>query len=414
MKIVHIAPPWIRIPPKNYGGTETVIANLVNEQVAEGHDVTLLAPGDAKTTAHLVSFFPRSLIESRVPWQAHLKAYYHFYKSVEYIKAHDFDIVHTHLSSSSDMYLFPLMTSLLTPHMMTLHSHFPFDRMQSWTGDADEYYKEWFLPEPMVAISEYERKNAPYPLNFVGVVHHGLPTNFFKHRVKDVDTYFVWLRRFVPEKGAHLALQVAQQTGIPLILAGIVDRYVAEAEAYFEGQIKPYIDGEQIKYVGPVNTRQKISLLSKARGFLNPIQWEEPFGMVMIEAMSVGCPVISFARGAAPEIIVEGKSGFLVNSVEEMIERIPRIAELERATIRDYVQEKFSVKAMALRYGKVYKKVIASSKKARRDSRSREDALLAQPAFLTSPTPTLTVSALAQEVHQESLPDRATPEHQRS
>ena len=412
MKIVHIAPPWIRIPPKNYGGTEAVIANLVNEQVAEGHDVTLLAPGDAKTSASLKSFFPQSLIETGVPWQGHLKAFYHFYKSVEYIKEHDFDIVHTHLSSSSDMYLFPLMASLVTPHITTLHSHFPFDRVQSWTGDADEYYKEWFLPEPMVAISEYERNHTPYPLNFVGVVHHGLPTSFFKNAVKEPEDYLMWLGRFMPEKGAHLAIQVAQQAGVPLILAGIVDRYVTESVAYFEEQIKPHIDGTQIKYVGPVNTRRKISLLSKARGFLNPIQWEEPFGMVMIEAMSVGCPVISFARGAAPEIIEDGISGFLVNTVEEMSERIPRLAKLSRPATRDYVEEKFCVRTMAQEYGKIYQKVITSSKKARHDSRFKDDVSLVQPTFITSPTPKVNVPA--QVSHQEPRRNMAKPEEQRT
>ena len=139
MKIAHIAPPWISIPPKNYGGTETVLYNLVEEQVAQGHDVTLFAAGDATTSAKLVSFFPHSLLESGVPWQGHLKAYYHLHKAVEYIKDHDFDVVHTHLSSSADMYLFPLMSHLAVPHVMTLHSHFPFDRVQSWTGDADDY-----------------------------------------------------------------------------------------------------------------------------------------------------------------------------------------------------------------------------------------------------------------------------------
>ena len=297
MKIAHIAPPWIRIPPKNYGGTETVIANRVEEQVAEGHDVTLLAPGDASTSAQLVSFFPQSLIESGVPWQGHLKAYYHLRKSVEYIKAHNFDIVHMHLSSSSDMYLFPLTTGLRTPHVTTLHSRFPFDRVQSWTGDADEFFKEWFLSTPMVAISENARNDTPFPLNFVGVVYHGLPMNFFKHTVKKPDDCFVWLGRFVPEKGAHLAIQAVKQAGASLVLAGIVDKHIAASVTYFEEQIKPYVDGQKIKYIGPVNTRQKISLLSKAHGFLNPIQWEEPFGMVMIEAMALGCPLISFARG---------------------------------------------------------------------------------------------------------------------
>ncbi|HTK11731.1 MAG TPA: glycosyltransferase, partial [Ktedonobacteraceae bacterium] len=154
MKIVHIAPPWLALPPQNYGGTEIVLYHLIEEQVAQGHDVTLVAPGDARTSAQLISFFPRSLIASGVPWTGHLKAYYHLTKAVDYIKQHDFDIVHVHLSSSADMYLFPLMAQLATPHVMTLHSRFPFDRVQTWTGDADEYYMEWAATMPIVAISE--------------------------------------------------------------------------------------------------------------------------------------------------------------------------------------------------------------------------------------------------------------------
>lgn len=406
MRIAHIAPPWIRIPPKNYGGTEAVIANLIEEQVAEGHDVTLLAPGDATTSAHLVSFFPQSLLDSGVPWQGHLKAYYHLYKSVEYIQAHNFDIVHMHLSSSSDMYLFPLTFGLKTPHVTTLHSRFPFDRAQSWTGDADEFFKEWFLSTPMVAISENARKDTPYPLNFVGVVHHGLPMNFFKHTVKKSDDCFVWLGRFVPEKGAHLAIQAVKQAGASLVLAGIVDKHIPASVTYFEEQIKPHIDGEQIKYVGPVNTRQKISLLSKAHGFLNPIQWEEPFGMVMIEAMALGCPVISFARGAAPEIVAQGKSGFLVDTLEEMVERIPHLGEFDRVTVRDYALQKFSVKAMAEQYHHVYEKVIALTKSASKRGTGKTKTAVSSYSSSVPPSPTLKTGVPVQVSYQISPPAR--------
>ena len=406
MKIAHIAPPWIRIPPKNYGGTEVVIANLVEEQVVEGHDVTLFAPGDATTSAHLVSFFPQSLIESGVPWQGHLKAYYHLHKSVEYIKEHNFDIVHMHLSSSSDMYLFPLTSTLSTPHVTTMHSRFPFDRVQSWTGDADEFFKEWFLSEPMVAISENARKDAPYALNYVGVVHHGLPMSFFKYVEKPSENFLVWLGRFMPEKGAHLANQAAKRVGIPLVLAGIVDKHVTESVTYFEEQIKPYVDDQQVKFIGPVNTKQKINLLSRARGFLNPIQWEEPFGMVMIEAMAVGCPVISFARGAAPEIVAQGKSGFLVQTVEEMIQYIPQLTKLDRFAVREYALQNFSVRAMAENYMKVYRKVIAAKKvDASLIARATKSIAPYQPSLITPSS-----SNATQVPHQVSLKRQNTLE----
>ncbi len=361
MKIAHIAPPWITIPPKNYGGTEIVLYNLIEEQVAHGHDVTLFAPGDARTSARLISFFPHALIDAGVPWQGHLKAYYHLYKAVEYIKDHDFDIVHTHLSSSADMYLFPLTAHLAIPHVMTLHSHFPFDRVQSWTGDADDCYMEWALSVPMIVISEHARAERTLLLNVVGVVHHGLPLAHFQPTVKQPERFFVWLGRFVPEKGPHLAIEAAKKAGVPIVLAGTIDQHMQESVDYFEQVIKPHLNHQQVKYIGPVDMEQKLDLLSRARGLLNPIQWEEPFGMVMIEAMAVGCPVIAFARGAAPEIVADGRSGFLVHDVNEMAQCISRIDELDRMVVQAHAEHNFTAQAMAEKYTKVYKKIIASS-----------------------------------------------------
>jgi glycosyltransferase involved in cell wall biosynthesis len=362
MKIAHIAPPWIAIPPKNYGGTEIVMYNLIEEQVAQGHDVTLFAPADARTSAKLVSFFEKSLQGEGVPWSAHLKPYYHMFKSIEYIKEQDFDIVHTHLSSSSDMYIFPLTAHLATPHVTTLHSRFPFDRVQSWTGMADADYMEWAPYVPMIAISESARSEVTYPLNFVGVVHHGLPIQQFVPSKRGVSDYFVWLGRFVSDKGTHHAIRVAKEAGVKLVLAGTIDRHQPEAVNYFHTMVKPHVDNEQIKHIGPVNMKEKTRLLSRARGFLNPIEWEEPFGMVMIEAMALGCPVISFARGAAPEIIVHRKTGFLVHNVEEMVRFVPRIDEIDRGWTRQYIERNFSVRVMAEKYMKIYKRVIAAAK----------------------------------------------------
>ncbi|GCE06905.1 glycosyltransferase family 4 protein [Dictyobacter aurantiacus] len=357
MKIAHIAPPWITIPPKNYGGTENVIYNIVEEQVAQGHDVTLFAPGDARTSAKLVSFFPHSLIDAGVPWQAHLKAFYHTYKSIEYIKEHHFDIVHSHLSSSADMYAFPLTQQLGTPHVSTLHSRFPFDRVQDWTGDADQYFLEWMRQVPIIAISENARAEVKLPLNFVGVVHHGLPMQQFKPTVRQPENFVVWLGRFVPEKGAHHAIKLAKAAGLPLVLAGTIDRHVQTSIHYYEEVIKPQLNGHDIKYIGPVNTREKIDLLSRARVFLNPIEWEEPFGMVMIEAMSVGCPVISFARGAAPEVVAHGKSGYLVNNLKEMRRALDQVDLLDRAVVRKHVEDNFSARVMVEKYVRIYQHI---------------------------------------------------------
>lgn len=374
MKIAHIAPPWIPIPPKNYGGTEVVVYNLVEEQVAQGHEVTLFAPEDARTSAKQISFFPKFLTEEGIPWAAHLKPYYHMHKSVEYINEHDFDIVHTHLSSSSDMYIFPLTAPLATPHVTTLHSRFPFDRVQSWTGEADKYYMEWAPSVPVVAISDSARAEVSHPLHFVGVVHHGIPMQHFVPSTKKVDDCFVWLGRFVPDKGTHLAIEAAKKAGVKIVLAGTIDRHQQESINYFHQVIEPQIDNDQVRYVGPVNMKRKISLLSRARAFLNPIEWEEPFGMVMIEAMALGCPVISFARGAAPEIVVHRKTGFLVHDVAEMVRFIPRIDEIDRNVTRMHVERNFSARAMAEKYVKIYKNVIKLAKGSTTPSLSKVGA----------------------------------------
>lgn len=368
MRIAHIAPAWVPIPPDNYGGTENVISMLVEEQVAEGHEVTLFATGDSKTTARLISFFPNSLRKEGVPWQAHLKAYYHLHKAMDYLKEKplDFDIVHTHLSSGSDMYIFPLASGLGLPHITTLHSTFPFDHIEAnWAGDADHYYMEWLASSPLVAISERARKveGKKFPLNFIDVVHHGLCLDNFVVDPHGPEDYFAWLGRFVPDKGAHLAIKAARQAGVRLLLAGIVDKTLPSARHYFQKYIEPELDGKQIDYIGPVNMQQKVDLLKRARGLLNPIQWEEPFGMVMLEAMAVGCPVIGFRRGAAPEIVRSGRVGFLVKDVDEMVKRIKQIDHIDRSAVRKHVERYFSARAMAKNYVRLYRRVIHENRK---------------------------------------------------
>jgi glycosyltransferase involved in cell wall biosynthesis len=411
MKIAHIAPPWLTIPPKNYGGTETVLYNLIEEQVAQGHDVTLFAPADAKTSAKLVSFFAHSLVEAGTPWNAHLKAYYHYLKAVEYIKSHQFDVVHTHLSSASDMYAYPLLDSVSTAVIATLHSRFPFDRAGSWTGDADLHYLEWLASVPIVAISESARADVPHMLNFVDVIHHGLPTETFCPTVKQSEDFLLWLGRIVPEKGAHLAIEAAKASGRPLVLAGMVDQHLPDAVNYFEHMIKPHIDGRQIRYIGPVGMQEKIDLFSRAYGLLNPIEWNEPFGMVIIEAMAVGCPVISFAQGALPEIISHGKSGFLVNDVHEMLHYIEKIESLDREAIRAYVEQRFSVRVMAENYTRAYLQAIASSsaRALKEHAAPQRSAMRVRKTSLTVPPPIVIPTPSLFAPSQKSFKTKSSP-----
>ncbi len=359
MKIAQIAPPWFSIPPKNYGGTELLIHNLVEAQVAQGHDVTLFAPQDAKTSAKLVSFFTTSLVEEGMPWNVHFKAYYHLYKSLE--RARDFDIVHTHLSSASDLYIFPLTATLATPHITTLESSFPFDRVSNQVGEADRLFMEWASTVPMVTLSQAAQASVPYDLNFCGYVHPGLSLRDYPFENREREEFFIWMGRFVPEKGAHLAIEAAKRAKVPLILSGPVDQHVPEALTYFKQGIEPQIDNKEVMYVGPSDMQQKVYLFSRARGLLNPIQWEEPFGMVMIEAMALGCPVIAFARGAAPEIVFHNKTGFLVHTLEEIIHYIAKIDQINPPATREYVEEHFSARRMAEKYVRIYENIIAES-----------------------------------------------------
>lgn len=355
MKIAMVAPPWISIPPSTYGGTESIIAFIVDELVALGHDVTLFAPGDARTSAKLVSFYPRSLIAEGVPWQAALKAYFHLAKSLE--RAGEFDIVHLHLSSTADMFQFPLLASIKTPHVTTIHSNFPYDRVLDWTGDADQYFMEWIRPAPLVTVSARARDNLPPGLNVAGVVHLGVPMADYRFAEDGSRDYVAWLGRFAPAKGAHTAIDAAKRAGVKIIIAGIVEAGIAESVKYFKREIEPRLDGEQARYIGPVDLAQKLALLGGARALLNPITWEEPGATVVVEAMAVGCPVIGFARGVVPELIHDGKTGFLVDDVDQMVARIPRLAEIDRRATRDYVEKNLSARAMTQKYVAIYEQL---------------------------------------------------------
>ncbi|BCL82862.1 glycosyl transferase [Ktedonobacteria bacterium brp13] len=399
MRIAQVAPPWISIPPQQDGGTETIIYHLVEALHARGHEVTLFAPADAYTSARQVSFIPRSLINEGVPWQANLKAYYHLHKSLEYIAQHDFDIVHTHLSSSGDMYIFPLTAELTIPHITTLHSRFPFDRTTShWTGDADDYFMEWAQSVPLVTISESARAQVNPQACIAGTVHYGVPITGTLTKdggSRDPDTYssyslpampdiyhqhnlygnyFVWIGHFTYEQGAHLAIEAARRCHVPLWLIGIKESANLEAMHYYQHMVAPFIDNQQIRIGIPATREQKLKLLRQARGLLNPMAYAEPSGFALLEAMSVGCPVISFANGAAAEIITNGKNGFLTHTLQEMTNSMTRITSINRLEVREHIKRHFSTDVMTENYLHLYRNVVDShtlSQVARPLQRSR-------------------------------------------
>jgi glycosyltransferase involved in cell wall biosynthesis len=359
MKIAQIAPPWIAVPPKDYGGTETVLHCLVEEQVAQGHNVTLIASGDSQTSAHLVPLIKQGLREDGVPWNDYQQELDYLEQALNYVQKHDFDIVHTHVSSGGDMFLFPLLARLQIPHVTTLHSNLPFRSAEVPDEIRNERFVRWTSQVPIVAISEHARQNQGLPLNFIGVVHHGIPLEKDRVLPTQPDDYFLWLGRFVPEKGPHLAIEGAQLAQMPLILAGKITQDTPQIQSYYQDKIQPHLDGQQIRNHGPADAQEKRDLMSHARGFLNPIEWEEPFGMVMIEAMALGCPVISFAHGAAPEIIQDGETGFLVQNLDGMIQAMGRIDEIKREKVQAHVQKHFSCEAMERKYDTIYQQAIS-------------------------------------------------------
>lgn len=362
MKIAQIAPPWITIPSQNYGDTENVIYSLVEELVYLGHDVTLFAPADAQTSAKQVSFIPKALIKEGVPWQAGLKAYYHLHKSFEYINEHNFDIVHTHLSSSNDMYIFPLAATLTTPHLTTLHSYFPFDRTSdNWVGDADHYFMEWAQHMPLVTISESIRRQTSYKPNIVGTIHNGLRLQDYIATSCTTDNYYIWMGHFTHEKGAHLAIEAARKAQIPLILIGTKEQYNRDAMTYYRHLVEPHIDGQHVRYVSPHAPQMKINLLHQAKALLYTAAAGEVFGMEMIEAMATGCPVIAFAHGSAPEIIHHGRTGFLAKNVDEIPLYMARLAEIDRQDVHNHVERFFSARVMSENYLEIYLDVITNA-----------------------------------------------------
>ncbi|MDH6063500.1 glycosyltransferase family 4 protein [Umezakia ovalisporum] len=369
IKIAQVAPPWFAVPPKDYGGTEAVISNLSEELVKQGHHVTLFASGDSQTTGKLRYYIDISLSQQKIPWTNCIEPEYHMISTFREI-AHNqekYDIIHTHLSSESDLIIFKLASQIKIPHICTIHSKFPFDKRKHNLGHGDKYYFSFAPHTPLIAISEEAKKNAiidsKLPLNFIGIIPHGLSEYQFIQAEISPRKNLVWIGRITRDKGTKYAIEAAIKAKRKIILAGIVDTYLPESASYFYKEILPLIEEHRdyAEYIGPISNGEKVELLQKSYCFLNPIQWEEPFGLVMIEAMACGCPVISFNRGAAKELIKPGMNGYLATSVEEMVAKIALIANnINREQMVKNTWNNYSVSTMTKGYVLKYKEVINS------------------------------------------------------
>jgi len=335
MRIAQIAPLTEAVPPRLYGGTERVVSYLTEELVGLGHDVTLFASGDSITTAQLEAIWPRALrfeTDLRDPMAAQMLL-------LETVcqKADQFDVLHFHL----DYWSFPLFSRQRTPFLTTLHGRL----------DLPEFRPlyDQFRQVPLVSISDAQRGPLPHA-NFVATVQHGLPESLLQpQRAKP--GYLAFLGRIAPEKRPDAAILIARRAGIPLKIAAKVDRV---DEAYYRDKIRPLIDGRHVELIGEIGDADKAEFLSGAIALLLPIEWPEPFGLVMIEAMACGTPVIAFNHGSVPEIIEDGLTGCIVENEAAAVAAIERAARLPRGPIRQRFEQRFTARRMAEDYLRVY------------------------------------------------------------
>ncbi len=340
MRILLLAPLWETVPPPAYGGTEAVISLLSDGLALAGHDVTLFASGGSTTLGNLHWVYPRSLrtaYDLRDP-----SPYGWLHNAIALSKAEEFDIVHNHSGE-----LAMAMSHLIkTPMLTTMHDLITPDAKIIW-----DYYQGFYN-----TVSYAQRKSMPKIANrnFIGVVYNAIEVETFPYCEQKED-YLLFLAHIAPKKGTHHAIEVAKRLGKKLLIAGKVDRVGRE---YFAKEIEPKIDGKQIQFLGEADAEQKRALYARAYCLLAPLTWEEPFGLTMVEAMACGTPVIAFSRGAAPELIVEGKTGYLVSDVEEMVKAVYRIDQIEPRYCREHVKQNFDAPRMVKDYLATYEKVL--------------------------------------------------------
>lgn len=347
MKIAQIAPLWERVPPPSYGGAEMIISSLTEGLVAVGHEVTLFATGDSKTSAKLVSVYPKALYRDKISWDD--PGLQLLNASEVYLRAGDFDIIHGHISSDYYGVLFSKMVKQ-TPSIFTLHNSFPKPEAV-YARDLIEKVKG----ENYISISNSFRKTMP-DLNYIATVYNGIDTDFYSYSDKSKG-YLLWAGRFSPVKGTKEAIQVAKKLKQKIYLAGKMD----PVDHIYIDEVKQMIDDQGVINLGEKKREEMVGLYHGAEVVLAPLCWDEPFGLVMAEAMSCGTPVVAFNRGSAAELIIEGKTGFLVEpgDIEGMAEAVKKAKRINRRDCRAHVIKEFSTSRMISNYLDAYQKVLS-------------------------------------------------------
>jgi glycosyltransferase involved in cell wall biosynthesis len=355
MRIAMLAPPWIPVPAPGYGGTEEVIRLLCRGLVAREHEVTLFAPPSSSSTARVRTVLEDSHPDEieRARWEVDHVARVFAAIDRERHGPDAFDIVHDHCGFTA----LAMADRLGTPLVHTLHG--PFDE------DALGFYREHAHKGTIVAISRAQLDDAPAALQDAAVVHN--PLDFDEWELSTAPgEHVLWIGRMSPVKGPHRAIQAAREAGVTLVLAGPVQ---PGQEEFFAREVEPAIDGDRVRYVGELGGADKVKAYGEARAMLMPIRWAEPFGLVMTEAMACGTPVVAFAEGAAPEVVTDGVTGWIVDDEREMATALGRLDEIDRAACREHAQRAFGLDAALDGYEDVYVHAAASAGRPRRFGR---------------------------------------------
>jgi glycosyltransferase involved in cell wall biosynthesis len=334
MRIAQISPLMESVPPRLYGGTERIVSYLTEELLRQGHEVVLFASGDSQTGAELVCCVPEAL---RLAQVSDALPYHILQLEQLRQRAGEFDIIHFH----TDYLHLPLSRTLDCPIVTTMHGRV----------DLPDYplLFEEFKNTPLVSISNHQRR--PLNANWQATVYHGLPANLYAFPLTPAPSYLAFLGRICPEKGPARAIEIAKRAGIPLKIAAKVDRV---DQTYFEREIRPLLDHPLVEFIGEIDERRKQDFLSGAHALLFPIDWPEPFGLAMIEAMACGTPVVAWREGSVPEVLDHGVTGFIVDDIDTAVAAVRRIPSLSRQNVRRVFEKQFSAERMARDYINVY------------------------------------------------------------
>lgn len=344
MKIAQVSPLYESVPPKMYGGTERVVSYLTEELIKQGHEVTLFASGDSVTSAKLVSHTDNAL---RLDPNVTDALAHHIVQMQDVAEhAHGFDVLHFH----TDYLHFPFTSQWKKPKLTTLHGRLDLPDLK--------YVYRKFKDQPLVSISDAQRKPMPPDVKWIATVYHGLPNDLYSKREGDGD-YVAFIGRISPEKRPDRAIEIARRAGIKIKMAAKIDK---ADEQYYQTRIKFLMNQPHVEFIGEIGEDQKEEFLGRAKALLFPIDWPEPFGMVMIEAMACGTPVIAFDHGSVREVIDKGETGFIVNSIDEAVHALEHIDLIDRNGVRAIFEKRFTSRVMAERYVCLYQYLLPRKK----------------------------------------------------